>query len=265
MQEFPQHEIPARQEALEDLQCRITNCGLCELSRTRKHALIGEGNPHARIMLIALSPGEKEDSENKMFIGPSGPILDKLLQAAGMERSEIYMTNLIKCRLPKNRKPKMAEIASCSKLLSEEIPIVQPEVIVPLGYYAVRAILQKYHADTPAAREDFSKIYGRLFFSDNQKILPLPHPSSLLYRPSFEAKTTEKYKILRTLLHKCKWFPVCPMKRFYEMGRLQKKWIELYCRGDWGNCVRYDMEENGDYHPDWMLPDGALDQNLKRL
>jgi hypothetical protein len=63
--------------------------------------------------------------------------------------------------------------------------------------------------------------------------------------------------------HECKWFPVCPMKWFYEARRLDGKWVEQYCRGDWKSCVRYEMEETGRYHPDWMLPDGSIDESLK--
>jgi hypothetical protein len=64
------------------------------------------------------------------------------------------------------------------------------------------------------------------------------------------------------LMVECKWFSCCPMKRFFEEGRIQKKWIELYCKGDWKSCVRYHMEERGEPHPDWMLPDGSLDESL---
>jgi len=254
-----------KQNTLGSLNHRIRSCERCRLSVTRKHALAGEGNLNAYIMFIALSPGEKEDSANKMFIGPSGHILDKLFYEAGIERGSIYMTNLLKCILPKNRKPKMDEIESCSQFLDEEILIIHPEIIVPLGYYATRTILTKYHASLPAAREDFKEVYGKLIFSDEQKILPLPHPSSLLYNRSFEFELIKKYKKLQVLLHECKWFVMCPMKRFYEAGRLEKKWVELYCRGDWGNCIRYKMEEQGHYHPDWMLPDGSLDENLREL
>jgi uracil-DNA glycosylase family 4 len=216
-------------------------------------------------MLVALSPGEKEDDENHMFIGPSGQMLNKLFDAAVIDRESVYMTNLIKCMLPKNRRPKMDETESCSPFLDEEISIIHPEIIVPLGYYATRTIFMKYHANPPAAREDYAKCYGGLIFSNDQKIYPLPHPASLLYNPSFEPETIEKYKKLQTFLHDCKWFPSCPMKWFYEEQRLERKWIELYCKGDWQSCVRYEMEENGRSHPDWMLPDGSLDARLKEV
>ncbi len=61
----------------------------------------------------------------------------------------------------------------------------------------------------------------------------------------------------------CKWFNLCPMKRYYEQGKLPARWIEDYCRGDWQRCMRYHMEERGEYHPDWMLPDGSLDPRLE--
>lgn len=63
----------------------------------------------------------------------------------------------------------------------------------------------------------------------------------------------------------CKWYPVCPMKYYYEQGKLDKKWIDQYCLGEWFRCVRYQMEEKGEYHPDWMLPDGSLDERLMNV
>ena len=253
-----------KSKRIDNLNNRLAGCDQCRLSLTRKNVLFGEGNLCARLMIIALSPGAMEDSENQMFIGPSGQILNKLFNAAGIDRKSVYMTNLIKCMLPKNRRPKMDEIESCSQFLNEEIGIIDPEVIIPLGFYATRYILNKYHAHPPTARVDFAKLYGELIFSEKQKILPLPHPASLIYNPSFEPATIEKYKKLQILSHDCKWFPMCPMKWFYEEGRLNRKWIELYCKGLWSTCVRYQMEENGSYHPDWMLPDGSLDDKLKQ-
>ena len=217
----------------------------------------------SKLFLVAQAPGEKEDRMDRMFIGPSGKVLDMLLEEAEIDRKQVYMTNLIKCTLPKNRKPKMDEIECCGYFLDREISIIHPEVIVPLGYYVTRYILTKYHTNPPSARVDFTKLYGELIFPEGQKIYPLPHPASLLYNPSFENETIEKYKKLQILLQDCKWFPSCPMKRFYEEGRLESKWIELYCKGDWKNCVRYEMEERVIYHPDWMLPDGSMDERLK--
>jgi len=254
-----------KQKAIEKINSRMKVCTACRLAATRNHVLVGEGDLDARLLFVPLSPGTVEDSENKMFIGPSGKILDRLFQAAGIHRESVFMTNLIKCMLPKNRRPKMDEIQACSQFLDEEIAVINPAVIVPLGFYAARYILNKYQADSPAARVDFARLYGELVFSNNHKIFPLPHPASLIYNPNFEPETIEKYKKLLTLSHDCKWFLMCPLKKLYDEDMLEPKWIELYCKGLWSTCVRYQMEEKGSYHPDWMLPDGSLDENLKNF
>jgi DNA polymerase len=189
-----------KQESLDVLNYQIRACKRCGLSVTRKHALIGEGDINARILFVALSPGAKEDVQNRMFIGPSGQVFNKLLQAAGIDRKLVFMTNLVKCILPKNRKPKMDESESCSLFLNDEILIIDPEIIVPLGYYATRTILEKYHAGSMEATMSFSKINGKLLDLDGKKIFPLPHPAALLYNPSFEADTIEKYKKLKHFL-----------------------------------------------------------------
>jgi len=255
--------VRQKQKAINALNRRMRVCTACRLSSTRNPVLVGEGDVDVRVMLVALSPGSKEDEECRMFIGPSGKILNKLFDDAGVLRESFYMTNLIKCMLPKNRRPKMDEIESCSSFLDEEISIIDPDVIVPLGFYVIRYILNRFQAEPPKARKDYKKLYGKLFFFENQKIFPLPHPASLLYNPSFESETREKYKKLKTLLHECKWFPACPMKWFYQEGRLEQKWIELYCKGDWISCIRYAMEEKGEPHSDNMLPDGSIDKSLK--
>jgi len=189
-----------KQESLDVLNYQIRACEQCALSTTRKHALIGEGNLGADILFVALSPGAKEDIGNKMFIGPSGQVFNRLLQKSGIERQSVYMTNLVKCILPKNRKPSWDEIASCSSFLDDEILIIQPQVIVPLGYYATRSILAKYNADL--SREDmaFKNVNGKLLVLNGMQIFPLTHPSALLYNPSFEPGTLANYSKLKSII-----------------------------------------------------------------
>jgi len=195
-----QIKISEKQKSLNTLNSQIRTCKKCSLSATRKHALTGEGNIDAKILFVALSPGIKEDSENRMFIGPSGKVLNRLLQAAGIERGSVFMTNLVKCTLPKNRKPKSNEIESCSSFVDKEIEIICPQIIVPLGYYATRSILLKYHANPSKQEMSFKNINGQLLFLNGMKIFPLTHPSALLYNPSFETETKKKYKKLKTFL-----------------------------------------------------------------
>jgi len=197
MNEYNSNE---KRKLLDELNNQIRICERCSLSITRKNALIGEGNIDARIMFVALSPGAKEDIQNKMFVGPSGQVLNRLLDKANINRESVFMTNLVKCILPKNRKPKTDEIKSCSRFLEEEISIIQPEVIVPLGYYATRAIIVKYHTRPEILNMSFNSINGRLLFSDKIKVFPLTHPSALLYNPSFEPDTLKKYMKLKRFL-----------------------------------------------------------------
>ena len=246
------------------LKKEIINCTKCSLANTRMHAICGEGDNKARIMLIAQAPGIKEDKENKMFVGPSGKVLDKLLDHNNVERKDLYMTNLIKCILPGYRKPKQHEIDICSNYLDKEIEIIEPSVLAPLGYYATRYIFKKYEIDLPRSKKEFFSIYGKLFLTKSVKVLPLNHPVAVVYNPSLEMTIEQDYHKLSVLSNNCKWYEVCPMKRYYEKGILDRRWVELYCKGDWENCVRYDMAEKGKPHPDYMLPDGSLDKDLKK-
>jgi DNA polymerase len=186
-----------KNETLELLSQEIRGCDRCRLASTRKHALPGEGDLNARLMFIALSPGYQEDLQNRMFVGPSGSIFDKLLNAAGLERRSIFMTNLIKCVLPGNRKPEAGEIESCSYYLKREIAIIKPLVIVPLGYFATRAVVTKYNDDLFFGDINFRQINGQLLEFIGMKIFPLTHPSALLYKPSYEYQTIKNFEKLK--------------------------------------------------------------------
>lgn len=193
---FESIEKPA---TIESINNQIKACQRCELHKTRKHALTGEGNLNAHIMFVALSPGTKEDAQNRMFIGPSGQVFNRLLHAAAIDRNSVFMTNLVKCLLPKNRKPNNNEIQTCSQFLFEEISIVAPEIIVPLGAFATQAVVAKYQANPLSEGKGFAKINGTILSINDKKIFPLPHPAALLYNPSFELDTIEKYKKLKML------------------------------------------------------------------
>jgi len=119
-------------------------------------------------MLIAQAPGENEDRKGRMFIGPSGKVLDELLEEAGIARKEVYMTNLVKCMLPKYRRPKQDEIKVCSEYLAQEVEIINPKVMVPLGYYACKHIFEKYSIPIPS-RTEFTEICGKLIWHKNKK------------------------------------------------------------------------------------------------
>jgi len=246
---------------IEELRRKIKRCTKCRLSETRIHALCGEGNPDAKLMLIAQAPGVEEDKEGRMFIGPSGKVLDKLLEQSQIDRDKLYMTNLVKCILPKYRKPKQDEIERCSPYLDSEIKLIDPTIIAPLGRYSTKYVFKKYALSLPS-KQEFYNVYGKLFFNRNQKILPLQHPAAILHNPTIKDILLTNYHKLNVLSSECKWYRVCPLKLFYENGLLERKWIELYCKGDWERCLRYHLEKKGESYPDWMLPDGTFNKNL---
>jgi DNA polymerase len=192
--------MDCKKKAFADLNAVIRNCTRCRLYRTRTNVICGEGNLYASLMLIAQAPGKMEDGEGKMFIGPSGNVLDELLDTAGISRDEIYMTNLIKCRLPKDRRPKGDEIEACGSFLENEIALIAPDVISTLGYYSTRYVLKKYSISLPKSRAEFTSLYGELFEAQGQKLFPVPHPAALLYTRSYTPAVQEMYRQLRVLL-----------------------------------------------------------------
>jgi DNA polymerase len=174
----------------------MKNCRLCELCKTRMHVLKGEGDPRAGIMLIAHAPGEQEDRENRMFIGPSGKILDMLLEEAGISRSRIYITNLLKCRLSKNRRPKLKEIAACSIWLEAEIKRVKPALIAPLGYYATKYMFETHGLGT-FIREVYLGLIGVLCPAPDFALFPLTHPTILIHNQEYIPASVKNFKSLK--------------------------------------------------------------------
>lgn len=218
---------------------------------------------NADLMLIAQAPGIEEDKTGRMFVGPTGKILDELLDEIDVRRDDIYMTNLVKCMLPKYRKPKHDEVKACSSYVDREIELVDPQVIVPLGYFATKYAFEKYSIELPS-KEELIRTYGTLLLAEDRKVLPLQHPTALLHDESLRDEFVSRYRKMRIVLQDCKWFPSCPLKRFYDEGKLRREWIERYCRGDWESCVRFQMEERGEPHPDWMLQDGSISESLRK-
>ena len=186
-------------DQLENLNEEIRTCNQCILADTRTNALCGEGNLNAGLMLIAQAPGENEDREGRMFIGPSGKVLDALLRAVHIDREEIYMTNLIKCMLPKYRRPKFAEIEICSRYLDREIALINPRILASLGHYATRYLFQKYAFSLPS-KQEFQAVYGKVLVADDKQIIPVQHPAALLYDGSIKEVMLKNYRKMQALL-----------------------------------------------------------------
>ena len=183
---------------IEDLNEEIRRCNKCKLAKTRINALCGEGDLYAKIMLVAQAPGETEDREGRMFIGPSGRVLDDILAMIHIDRKKIYMTNLIKCMLPKNRRPKSQEIEICSQYLDREIELINPRILALLGYYATRYAFEKYGIPLPS-KPEFRKIYGNVLEAGDIEIIPLQHPAAVIHNPSIKEETLRNYRKMELL------------------------------------------------------------------
>jgi len=169
---------------LETLQKQAQNCHLCKLSKSRQKVVFGEGNPHADLLFIGEAPGATEDSSGKPFVGRSGELLTKMIEnVLNISRSDVYITNIVKCRPPNNQIPTPTQAHTCQPYLLKQIELVKPKLIVTLGATA-------YHYLTSDETE-ISKIRGTLHTQDGYSIIPTYHPSYLLRNPSAKKEVFE--------------------------------------------------------------------------
>lgn len=164
----------------ENLQQKVLNCTLCQLSKTRTNVVFGVGNVHTDIMLIGEAPGANEDMQGEPFVGKAGMLLNAMLQAIGLERAQVYIANVIKCRPPGNRDPLPDEVAACSPYLQQQIAIIKPKALVAVGRVAGQFLLK--------TTEAMGRLRGKMFsYSNGADKIPLfviYHPAYLLRSPS---------------------------------------------------------------------------------
>lgn len=130
-----------QQRRLEDVATHIRQCRQCPLGELRTHAVPGEGHPNTRILFVGEAPGKNEDQQGRPFVGRAGKLLDNIIKAMGLTREEVFIGNIIKCRPPNNRDPQANEIDACIGYLHEQIEIMSPEIIIALGAYSARTLL----------------------------------------------------------------------------------------------------------------------------
>ena len=170
---------------LDALEARVLACTLCPLHETRNHVVFGEGACDASVMFVGEGPGEVEDNTGRPFVGPAGQKLDEVLGSVGIGRDEIFITNIVKCRPPRNRVPGKAEMETCFPYLEAQIALVQPSLIVTLGNTATQWLLP----DAPGITRSRGTL---LTWRGGIQIFPMFHPSYLLRYPSRE-KGSPKY------------------------------------------------------------------------
>lgn len=162
---------------IEELKKMVFNCFLCELAKTRKNVVFGEGDIKANIMFIGEGPGAMEDETGRPFVGRAGQLLTKMIETVlEIPRSAVYIANIVKCRPPENRVPTQLEALSCKPYLLRQIEIVSPKLIVALG-----STSYQYLTDD---KTPISKIRGEIIDFGGIRIIPTFHPSYLLRNPS---------------------------------------------------------------------------------
>jgi len=162
-------------DSLEKIAAEVRGCPLCKLARTRKNAVPGEGQLAAKIMFVGEAPGRSEDEKGRPFVGAAGKILDDLLQKAGIERSQVFITNVVKCRPPNNRVPEEDESAACRPFLDRQIALIRPKVICILGKTAYASLLGGSSITTNR---------GKIVERAGQKYFLTYHPAAAIYNRS---------------------------------------------------------------------------------
>lgn len=169
-----------KQEQLDRLRASFADCDKCGLAATRTNIVFGSGNANAELMFIGEGPGADEDAQGLPFVGRSGQLLTKMINAMGLSRERVYIANIVKCRPPSNRDPLMEEAQACIGYLRSQIQIINPKIIVCLGSISLNFLLQpegKVKLGISKLRGQWQDFYG-------YKVLPTFHPAYLLRNPS---------------------------------------------------------------------------------
>lgn len=178
---------------LDDIAAEVRVCTLCELARTRTHAVPGDGPERAAVMLIGEGPGFHEDQQARPFVGPAGKFLDDLLGKAGLSRADVFVTNVVKCRPPGNRDPLPDEITACGGYLDRQINAIDPTVIVTLGRFSMARWF-------PGER--ITKIHGKPKKIGARTVVPMFHPAAALHQGNLKPVIEEDFAALRSILEK---------------------------------------------------------------
>ena len=164
--------IGGRLETLEDINLQMDNCCNCSLGTSRTNLVFGTGNQKARLVFVGEAPGRDEDLQGKPFVGKAGELLTSMIGRMGLNRDDVYICNVLKCRPPNNRNPLPSEIESCTPYLLRQLKVIGPEVIVALGTFAAQTLL--------ATKEPISKLRGTFHDYHGIPLMPTFHPSFLL-------------------------------------------------------------------------------------
>lgn len=180
VRELTLREAPPRdpQALLAALRDEIGDCRRCKLCEARTNIVFGVGNPHAKLMFVGEGPGADEDAQGEPFVGRAGQKLNEMIHAIGLERKDVYIANVVKCRPPGNRDPEPDEVATCSPFLFRQIEAIQPKAIVTLGSPATKTLL--------ATKAGITSLRGRWGSFRGIPVMPTFHPAFLLRKYTVE-------------------------------------------------------------------------------
>jgi len=183
---------PSGLETLDEIFNDLGDCQRCGLCASRTKLVYGVGNPNARLVLVGEAPGREEDLQGEPFVGEAGQLLDRILHAMGMQREEVYICNVLKCRPPHNRDPLPDEVATCEAFLVRQIAAIKPQVIIGLGRFAVHSLLK--------TKAPISKLRGEWQSYQGIPLMPTYHPAYLLRNPEGKRDVWEDMKqVMRRL------------------------------------------------------------------
>jgi uracil-DNA glycosylase family 4 len=180
------------EERLSELEARVRTCVACELHRGRTHAVFGKGDPMAKVMFIGEGPGRDEDQRGEPFVGRSGQLLTKILGAIDLQRDDVYITNIVKCRPPQNRDPLEEEVRCCEKYLIEQIELMKPRLICALGRISAQWLL--------GTKEPLAALRRAENSYRGTPVLVTYHPAALLRNPELKREAWEDFKKLKSLI-----------------------------------------------------------------
>ena len=175
----------AAEEALEEIAAEVRVCTKCDLCLNTKNGVPGEGSPHAEVLFIGEAPGYHEDRQGRPFVGPAGQFLNELLGSVGLDRSTVFITNVVKHRPPENRDPLPDEIAACSDYLTRQIAAINPKVIVTLGRFSMARFF-------PGAK--ISAIHGQARKIDGRIVVAMYHPAAALHQQTLRQTVIDDFK-----------------------------------------------------------------------
>jgi len=193
----------SKQDHLKTIEGEVNACRKCDLWRTRKNPVPGEGNTHAAVMFIGEAPGYWEDMRGRPFVGAAGKFLDEMLLRIGLPRRKVYIANILKCRPPENRDPLLLEVKACTPFLDRQIQVIMPKLIVTLGRHSTSYILSKAgFKDVEGITRLRGKVYSVDVLGLGVSVIPTYHPAATLYSAKYRSGLESDFQLLGLELEK---------------------------------------------------------------